>query len=205
MIKNEGKQIIIRDWLPADREDWIFWTSPGKDWQKFDGPYYPRSTAEEIVARVNGYYKKLNAGMLPVPRTSLAIADRQTGKLIGQVGWYWESQETNWLCAGIAIFNSDFWGRGLGYEAFGLWTDYLFQAMPKIVRVDLRTWSGNMGMMKLAEKLGYIKEACFRKARIVNGKYYDSIGYGVLREEWEAWHLDGFAKDLVSNGKIGKS
>lgn len=36
--------------------------------------------------------------------------------------------------------------------------------------LDLRTWSGNHGMMRLAEKLGFLQEACFRKARIVRGE-----------------------------------
>lgn len=34
------------------------------------------------------------------------------------------------------------------------------------------------------KKIDYTLEARFIKARIVDGKYYDSIGYGVLREEW---------------------
>ena len=66
-----------------------------------------------------------------------------------------------------------------------IWCQYLFTNFTEIVRLDLRTWSGNVGMMKLAEKLGFILEARFRKARIVNGKFYDSIGYGILRTEWD--------------------
>ncbi|WP_139692375.1 GNAT family N-acetyltransferase [Sporolactobacillus terrae] len=197
MIRYEGKQIVVRDWIPADKDDWIYWTSPGRYWQTFDGPYYSRRSKEEVVEQVEAHYEKMSNGTLASPRTRLAIADKRTDKLLGNVGWYWESKETNWLCAGIAIFDPKFWGDGRGYEAFGLWTDYLFQAMPEIVRVDLRTWSGNFGMMKLAEKLSYTKEACFRKARIVDGNYYDSIGFGVLREEWEAWHPEGFQKELV--------
>lgn len=41
-------------------------------------------------------------------------------------------------------------------------------------------------MVKLAEKLGLKLEARYRKARIVAGTYYDSVSYGILREEWEA-------------------
>jgi len=40
-------------------------------------------------------------------------------------------------------------------------------------------------MMNLAEKLGFVLEARYRKARIVEDQYYDSISYGILREEWE--------------------
>jgi putative hydrolase of HD superfamily len=40
-------------------------------------------------------------------------------------------------------------------------------------------------MMALAEKLGLKKEAVYRKARIVKGEYFDSVSYGILRDEWE--------------------
>lgn len=192
MISYEGKQIILRDRTLKDKDDWIFWRSPGRYWQKFDGPYYPRKSKGEEVHRIEEYFSKEKSNRLETPRNGLAIADKETNQLIGEVSRYWESRETNWLCIGIAVYNPEHWGKGRGYEALALWTDYLFQAMPEIVRVDLRTWSGNFGMMRLAEKLGYTKEACFRKARIVDGEYYDSIGYGVLREEWESWYPEGF-------------
>lgn len=197
MLHFEGKQIVIRDWQLTDAEDYIFWRQPRQAWQKFDGPYYPRMSRDEVIKLVDTLCMKIKTDTLETPRLDLAIADRNTDKLLGMVGWYWESKETNWLCAGISIFDPNYWGNGRGFEAFGLWTDYLFDAMPQIVRVDLRTWSGNFGMMRLAEKLGYTKEACFRKARIVNGEYYDSIGYGVLREEWLQMHPEGFQKDIL--------
>lgn len=40
-------------------------------------------------------------------------------------------------------------------------------------------------MLGLAEKLGFKKEAVYRKARIVINEYFDSISYGILREEWD--------------------
>lgn len=40
-------------------------------------------------------------------------------------------------------------------------------------------------MMRLGEKLGMEKEAQIRKVRFWQGQYYDSVKYGVLREEWE--------------------
>ena len=73
-----------------------------------------------------------------------------------------------------------------------MWAEYLWMSYPEIVRLDLRTWSGNAGMMRLAEKLGFTQEARFRKARIVDGVHHDGLGYGILREEWEARYPDGF-------------
>ena len=112
------------------------------------------------------------------------------------VTWAWESRETNWLTVGIAVFDPAWWGRGVGYEALGLWSQYLFDEMPEIARLDLRTWSGNADMMRLALKLGYSEEARFRKARIVGDQYYDGLGYGVLREEWQRSYPGGFAARL---------
>jgi RimJ/RimL family protein N-acetyltransferase len=116
--------------------------------------------------------------------------------MIGQVSWYWISEETNWPALGIVIYDPQHWRKGIGYEALGLWSDYLLEVQPLFVRLDLRTWSGNAGMMRLAQKLGYREEARFRKARIVDGEYYDGLGYGILREEWTARYPQGFAAAL---------
>ncbi len=39
-------------------------------------------------------------------------------------------------------------------------------------------------MMHLGEKVGMTLEARIRKVRYTQGHYFDSIKYGVLREEW---------------------
>lgn len=85
---------------------------------------------------------------------------------------------------GIVIFNEEYWGKGIGSTALKIWINEIFSENPKLVRLGLSTWSGNKRMMKLAEKLKLKKEAVYRKARIVNEQYYDSVSYGILREEW---------------------
>jgi putative hydrolase of HD superfamily len=86
---------------------------------------------------------------------------------------------------GIVIFNENYWGNGIGYKALKLWIDEIFTENPKLIRLGLSTWSGNLRMMRLAEKLGLKKEAVYRKARIVDNQYYDSVSYGILKEEWQ--------------------
>jgi RimJ/RimL family protein N-acetyltransferase len=106
------------------------------------------------------------------------------GKLIGIVSYYWEHQASNWLEAGIAIYNYDYRDGGYGTTFFKAWIDHLFKSLP-LVRVGFTTWSGNQRMIRLGEKLGMKLEGRLRKCRLVNGKYYDSIRMGILREEWE--------------------
>jgi len=129
--------------------------------------------------------RKIHSSNFDNPRKIIVIADLVSDKLIGVVNSYWESQETNWLNMGIGIYDDSLWGQGLGLEAMKLWINYLFDAHSEIVRLGFMTWSGNEGMIKLGQKLGMKEEARFRKARIVNGEYFDSLGFGILREEWE--------------------
>ncbi len=201
-LRLRGRQIDLRDWQVADLDAYAYWLQPGRRWKELDGPYYPGPNEAQIVATITALRTEIEHTAWPEPRHRLIIAAAATNTLLGCVTWYWESVETQWLSVGISIFDPAAWGRGYGYEALGLWSEYLLETMPRLARLDLRTWSGNTGMMRLAEKLGYQQEARFRKARIVRGAYYDGMGYGVLREEWVARYPAGFAAHLVtaSNG-----
>lgn len=183
MISIRSQKITIRDWKAKYEKPFRFWNTGKHEWMKFNGPYYPQKNLEEVEAQMQVLQAALHTP--DQIRQRLVIADLETDILIGTVSWYWQSQETHWLSLGIAIYDNSFWGKGIGQDALTIWCQYLFDAFPEIVRLDLRTWSGNPGMMALAKKLGFQQEACFRKARIVNGAYYDSIGYGILRAEWE--------------------
>lgn len=183
-----GEKYCLRDWTEADLTPYRIWLRPGNEWEKTDAPYYPPFTPDEADEHVANFLA-VNNDDSQVP-LRLAISPIDSRELIGSVSRYWISQETHWMAAGIAIFDPQYWGKGVGSEALTLWTDFLFDAMPELVRLDLQTWSGNTGMMKLAEKLGFQQEARYRNARIVNGEYYDAIGYGVLREEWVSMHWE---------------
>lgn len=199
-MRLSGVQIILRDFVEADLAPLGYWLQPQHKWQTLDGPYYPKMKPDEAQAYVALLRERVEHEDWPEPRVSLAIADRLTDRFIGRVSWYWIGEETNWPAVGIVIYDETDWGQGIGFEALGLWSDYLLRSERQFARLDLRTWSGNIGMMKLALKLGYREEARFRKARIVNGQFYDGMGYGVLREEWDERYPDGFARYLAERG-----
>lgn len=196
MTSIEGINIRLRDICLDDLSSYRHWQQPGHDWQAFDGPYYPKATREEVDEKIEAIKTRIISEDWPKIRGRLMIASKQSDEILGSVSRYWISQETNWSAVGIVIFDSASWGKGIGYEALGLWTDYLFTQFPDWVRLDLRTWSGNQGMIRLARKLGYSEEARFRKARIVDGDYFDGLGFGILRDEWQAQFSDGFAAHL---------
>lgn len=176
--------IKLRKLTIDDLEEYKYWKLPVHDYHEFNGPYYPKDSAEEIEKSINNLREDFLNGTEVLSHKR--IITNKSNELIGEVSWYWKSKETNWMEIGIVIFNSKFWSKGIGFQALSLWIDELFTEKKEIVRLGLSTWSGNDGMLKLAQKLGMKKEAEYRKARIVKGEYFDSISYGILREEWEA-------------------
>ena len=196
MIKITGKELSLRDMKLPDLETLEEWMDPEHEWHKTNGPYYPLSTREEIVANIKKWEQIITSKVLPALRKRLVVVDSLTDTILGMVSRYWISEETNWTAVGIIIYDPKNWGMGYGYEALGLWCQYLFDTEPKFVRLDFRTWSGNIGMMKIADKLGFKNEAVFRMARIVEGNYYDGLGYGILRTEWEEIFSKGFSASL---------
>ncbi|MDP5273574.1 GNAT family N-acetyltransferase [Chengkuizengella axinellae] len=184
MIEIVGTKVTLRDLTEKDVQLMYYWNYEAEDREhiKWNGPYYPRpeKTLEQFVEDHKNDLLKVGTDQ---PRKVLVI--EVNGKLVGTVGWYWEDECTNWLSNGIVIYDSNYWSGGYGTEAFSLWTDYIFEHMD-VVRVGISTWSGNERMIALASKMGMSMEGRIRKARIVDGEYFDSVKMGMLREEWEA-------------------
>jgi len=75
-------------------------------------------------------------------------------------------------------------GRGFGTTALRLLADHVFAAFPDKMRFEGHTRADNYAMRKAFAKAGFVKEAYHRKAWPTEGKYYDSVGYSLLREDW---------------------
>jgi RimJ/RimL family protein N-acetyltransferase len=185
----EGGKVILRDVTEEDIKDIYYWTYESSDREHlhWNAPYQKRPYIpfEEFLETNWGY--RLNEVEKDTFRSSLMIEVNK--QLIGMVSWYWVDESTNWLENGISIFNKHYWSGGYGTNAFQLWTDYIFE-QSNVVRVGISTWSGNIRMIKLAKKIGMIEEGRIRKARIVNGEFFDSVKMGILREEWERKQQD---------------
>ena len=176
--------IYIRYLKLDDLDDFFQLNLPEREHNKFNGPYFRKQTKAELMEYVEMLRQHLLAGKIDVLERKKIIANKNTDEIIGTVNWYWKSKETDWMEIGIVIFNEKYWGKGIGFQALALWTTEIFKTFPKLVRLGMMTWSGNKRMIALAEKLGFQKEAVYRKARIVNDEYYDSVSYGILKEEW---------------------
>lgn len=150
------------------------------EWKKWDAPYFDDYQAFD---RFETFKESNDYHFLQSPQVQGIFLEESP---IGMVSYYWENEKTRWLEIGIIIFDSTYWSCGYGTQALTLWINYIFERIPELEHIGLTTWSGNQPMMKAAEKLSMTKEAQIRKVRYWQGGYYDSVKYGILREEWEA-------------------
>ncbi|SFT02945.1 GNAT family N-acetyltransferase [Marininema halotolerans] len=183
-----GKKVVLRD-ITLDDIKTIYhntYLANDREHLKWNAPYQEIEpiSFDEYLTKEKDSLNKTGTDKI---RSKLAI--EVDGRLIGRVSWYWVDETTNWLCNGLVIFDSNYWSGGYGTDAFDLWTDYIFCHMD-VARVGISTWSGNERMIRLAQRIGMIEEGRIRKARIVNGEYFDSIKMGILREEWEQRKMD---------------
>ncbi|MBM7553004.1 RimJ/RimL family protein N-acetyltransferase [Thalassobacillus pellis] len=179
-----GEKVILRSIKEEDHPYlWkLIYGEQEPEWKKWDAPYYP---LEPHTLESYRSYERARIERLPENEPDSRLIIEVDDVIIGTVSYYWEHKPSLWLEVGIGIYRPEYWSGGYGTEALSLWITHLFQQLP-LARVGLTTWSRNQRMMRVAEKLGMKLEGRMRKCRIYEGKHYDSIRMGILREEWEA-------------------
>lgn len=104
-------------------------------------------------------------------------------KVIGQVG----ISEINpvslegWLS--IAIGERNYWGKGYGAEAMRLIMEFGFSVL-NLNRISLDVFEYNPRAIHVYQKLGFKIEGAERQHLNRDGKRWDLIHMGLLKEEW---------------------
>lgn len=149
------------------------------EWKKWDGPYF-----KDPVLSWADFATGWGKDCVDNPMRKANMANNQ---IVGIVTAYWEDgQLRRWLDMGIALYDHTYWGQGVGTKALSMWVSELFDRYLHVQHLGFTTWSGNIGMQKLGEGIGMVQEARIRKVRFWQNEYFDSIKYGLLREEWLA-------------------
>lgn len=85
---------------------------------------------------------------------------------------------------GIAIGDPDYWGKGYGSDAIQLILGYAFRELD-LYRVWMHTLGYNARAIRAYEKAGFVREGAQRRAIQREGRRFDLVYFGMLREEWE--------------------
>ena len=177
-FKIKGKKVNLRTIVESDISDYERWSDPNLEAWKYDGPWYNN----DVSGMAAGKKKRLADAHKP-PYRNLEI-ETNKGIHIGWVNVYCKENDPHMHEIGIDIVESEYWNKGLGTEALKLWMGYLFRERG-LTRIGFSTWDANKRMITVGRKLGFIEEGRIRKGCEVNGRFYDRVKMGILKEEWD--------------------
>jgi RimJ/RimL family protein N-acetyltransferase len=119
----------------------------------------------------------------PIDQQGFTIRTLADDRLIGLIGLYtifWLHREA---FMGINIGERAYWGKGYGTDALRVLLRYGFEEL-NLQRISLSVLEGNERAMRSYEKCGFRLEGRERHAWAYDGRRWDEIFMGLLREEW---------------------
>ncbi len=152
-----------------------------------DSEYMRLSDASPTQMRnskqVTQFLEKELEGETPT-QYAFSIRTLDDSRLIGEIdlsGINWASGET---IVGIGIGDRNDWGKGYGTDAMRIILRFAFDEL-NLHRVFLNTFEYNPRAIRSYEKCGFKIEGRQRSVLNREGKRWDVIYMGILREEWE--------------------
>ena len=81
------------------------------------------------------------------------------------------------------VINPDYQGKGLMYEALRKIYEFCFNQL-RLVRIQAKCSTKNIGSIRLLEKSGMKKEGCLRKLYKAHGELHDSFIFSIITDEY---------------------
>lgn len=182
-IRN-GK-VILRDFVDTDIEDKIHWETVETEWQLWDAPWEyeqdekpfdPEQYRSKMLERLS---REKDEGRL---RSGFQICIDNPDRT--HIGWcnayriddhYNYTKDGRYCAIGIDIPPLNARRCGYATAAWKLFIEYLISN--GMDQIYTQTWSGNQGLIGLANELGF--EECHREPgfRRVRGKRYDALTF----------------------------
>ena len=113
-----------------------------------------------------------------------ALAD---DKLLGDIDLYVYNWSGRDAFVGLGIGEREFWGRGYGTDVMRVILRYAFTEV-SLNRVTLNVFEYNPRAIRSYEKAGFRHEGRMRQFLNKEGKRWDMLFMGILREEWKEHH-----------------
>jgi RimJ/RimL family protein N-acetyltransferase len=127
------------------------------------------------------FEKQGESGFQP-ERYSFSVRSLADDRYIGFLGlWVDLIHCEAWV--GIGIGERDLWSKGYGTDMMKLCQQYVFAELG-LARLSLGLLEYNPRALRSYEKCGFRYEGRTRQDVLREGKHYDSLWMGILREEW---------------------
>ncbi len=157
--------------------------------------------------RNSEYFRLLNASARPMqsPKAELKWMEEEVSEmspggyffsirtleedtLIGEIGLDvvdWSGRDA---FVGLGIGETDYWSKGYGTDAMNALLRFAFTEI-NLKRITLTVFEYNPRAIRSYEKVGFRHEGCKRLLLNREGRRWDELYMGILREEWLALNL----------------
>lgn len=177
MLTIETDRLVLRDFRLEDFEA-FYETSQDPEYKQF---YSEKETTRQFWKTI---FDSILVSAEAEERLKFQMAIcLKSGEIIGTCGVRIEDLENQQASFGCAV-GRPFWGKGLAYEASQRIIDYGFAELP-VHRIYAETNSENTRARVLAEHLGMRLEGELRQNRFFRGRWWNTVIYAVLKDEWE--------------------
>lgn len=111
------------------------------------------------------------------------IQDLESKNLIGFVDLEGNMRFHQDSFVGIGIGEPDYWGKGYGTDAMAITLRYAFMEL-NLHRVSLNVFGYNERAIRSYQKNGFVVEGVSKDIFERDGRFWDLIWMGILRDEW---------------------
>lgn len=132
------------------------------------------NNVDDIKALIEKIHSRIESG----DGIEWGITHKETNTYIGTISFHRLIKEDYRAEIGY-LMDPAFHGRGLMQEAVNAVLQYGFNKM-NLHSVEAHVSPENIASQKLLERCGFVKEAHFKQNHFWNGKFYDTIVYGLV-------------------------
>ena len=173
----ETERLILREMTLSDAEVFFKLRS-----NKIAMHYLDRPLAKTIEDAIDLIEKRKE---MESAQTGLgwAICLKSNGVVIGDMGFYRVDVNNQKTEIGY-ILNPEYWRKGYASEAMDAVLKFGFEIL-NFNKIEADINPENQASINLATKMGFKKEAHLRQNLFFNGKFIDSLIFGLLKNEWK--------------------
>lgn len=138
--------------------------------------------AYQSVSEARAYIRSMQRKYRLGEPASWCIEHRETGRVIGTIGYMWYQRDHNSAEVGYSLAR-DMWNKGIMTEALSRVLRYSFDEM-QMHRIEAQHETDNPASGAVMRKCGMLHEGCLRGRLLNKGRYVDVDLYAILREDY---------------------
>jgi len=177
-MKLETERLILRDFV---QEDWQRVLEYQSDSLYLRYNHWAERTPEAVQEFVGWFLN--HQTQEPRIKFQLAVVAKSDNQLIGNCGVRMDKADAFEADLGYEL-DPKYWNYGYATEAAHAMVDFGFSRL-EVHRIWAACVADNVGSAHVMEKLGMKLEGRFRENRHFKGRWWDSLYYAILADEWQ--------------------